>query len=400
MRTGELGTALFLSLAAMGCRSAPKGPEPTLPLAPVTKADILGEFSATLALTRSVDQHAMRRPPLAAVVDAQTRAMVEHVQKHGRGEFDPSAFLGDRAKSDLEPLARLDNVAIRLFAFLGLDSGPRELGQVALAALAKELGDDAAFRDVETDDAIDTADVVPEMRDGIGILQVPRLSDKTVEHALVILAQWAANQPPIRAVVLDLSRCRGGSPVGATEIVSVFAPGEVVFSSDARASNAERVDRRGWRGKAGWSAPAYQKASLFVVTSARTDPIAEVVAHALRHHRTARILGGMTQGTGRVMAWYDVPWKTSFGFTIAELMDPEERPLRGRPVIPDACLRDATFVRLAERTPSAYRERCGNAGGDAPKEVVLEYVRNLLASEQPVTPAEPGRAPPPSKGRK
>src|SRR5262245_58164941 len=94
---GVVGAALFASV--MGCRGAPKGPEPTLPLAPVTKADIIGEFAATIAVTRGVDQYAMRRPPLTTVVDAETKAMVEYVKKHGRGEFNPSEFLVTSAKT-------------------------------------------------------------------------------------------------------------------------------------------------------------------------------------------------------------------------------------------------------------------------------------------------------------
>jgi hypothetical protein len=383
----------LLLCGVIGCRGAPKGPEPLLPLTPVTKADLAGEFGATIAVTRGVDQYAMRHPSLTTLVDAETKAMVEHVMKHGRGEFNPSEFLGAEANaSDTRDtaLARLDSAAIRLSAFLGLDSGPRELGQVALAALAAQLGDDAAYRPIEVDDAVDTEDVVPEMSDGIAFLRVPQLGHKVVEHALVILAQWAANNPPPRAVILDLSRCRGGSPADATGIVNVFAPGETAFGSSARDTKTGESDRREWHGKAGWSAAVYTRAPLFVVTSWHTEPLAETVAHALRYHRMARVLGSITQGTGRVMAWYDMPWNTSFGFTLAELLDPEGKPLRGRPVIPDACVRDTKFVRVPERTVAAYRENCANVDGDAPKEITVEYVRGLLASEQSAAPAPSG----------
>jgi hypothetical protein len=203
------------------------------------------------------------------------------------------------------------------------------------------------------------------------------------DRFLSILDGWTRGSPPTRAIVLDLARCEIAGPRAAAVIVNVFAPGRTAFELSFRDPESGKVEQRAWHGDVGPGAHVDAATPVFVITSSRTGSVAEAVAHALRNYRTARIFGGATPGSGRVMEWVRLPWQAWFGFTVADLVGVDGQSLKGRPVLPDACLGDRGMVRLSERTTEAYRAACPGAEREVSSALAIDYVRSLLLSEPP-----------------
>jgi C-terminal processing protease CtpA/Prc len=280
-----------------------------------------------------------------------------------------------------------------LLPFLDLDSGPGELGRVALASLGAQLGDDAAIRRVSEDGSVSATDIVIEHRDGIAFLGLRALDPRMGDRFLAVLDGWMRGSPPTRAIILDVARCELGEPTSAAVVVNAFAPGRTAFGLSFRNPDSGALEQRSWHGGADSGAMVDPATPVFVLTSSHTGSVAEAVAHALRYYRTARIFGATTPGSGRVMNWFRLPWRAWFGFTVADLIGADGQSLKDRPVIPDACLGDQGMVPLSERTPEAYRAACPGAEREVPSALAIDYVRSLLASETP-----PGKAPPLQRG--
>lgn len=143
---------------------------------------------------------------------------------------------------------------------------------------------------------------------------------------------------------------------------------------------------RAWAGDARAGTVVDATVPVFVVTSSRTGSVAEAIAHALRYHRSARILGGATPGSGRVMASYPLPWQASFDFTVADIFGADGPPLRGHPVIPDVCLGEQGTIPVRERTSDACRVACPGVEREMSPALAIDYVKSLLVSEAPPSP--------------
>lgn len=373
--------------AGLGCQSVSPGP-PMVPLpgVPDGRRPSLGEFESGLRLTETIEQSALRRPSIDATVDAEIRSMVNYVREHGRGELAADWQTAAPSQRARNYVLRLEKAAWHLFPYLGLDSGPEELGRVAVASLGQQLGDDAAYR-VEHTDTVSVTDLVLQLRDGIGFLGIRALSKEMGDRLQGIFDEWATRSPPPRAIVLDLARCELGSPSGATVLVNAFAPGRTAFELSFRDPSTGALRKKAWHGDAAVGSAVGAVVPVFVVTSSHTGAVAEAVTHALRFYRTARILGSPTSGSGRVMEWYELPWRAWFGFTVAEFVGVDGQPLHGRPLIPDACLGDQRMVHVSERTLDAYQAACPGAEREVSSAASIDYVRSLLSSESPPSPS-------------
>jgi hypothetical protein len=208
-----------------------------------------------------------------------------------------------------------------------------------------------------------------------------------------VLSQWAAGDAPPRAVIVDLSRCEDAAPAAAAMLVHVLSPGRLAFEIEVRDDESSAVQRHAFRGDAEWSQAAYAQTPVFVVVSERTASFAEAVAHALRHHRTAHVLGAPTAGDGRMMAWFELPDGARFAFTVGDVLGVDEKPLRDQSVVPDACRSGGKLVALAPRSVEQARASCD--GGLPTQDEAIDYVRALLAVEAGAKD-EAGTAPAPA----
>lgn len=374
------GTAL-LALAA--CSPA-RGPAPTLSLkAPTEKVDIVDAFTANLRVTTEIEEYAIRKPPIHDSVQAQIDAMTEYVRRHGHGAVDAKDVGYELPESEGSVTERegmrLAITAVRLFPYLGLDSGPTELSEVAFEALKQKLGQDAAFRPITADDRATTVDMSPEIRDGIGFIWFRHLDQQVGERLIAVLGQWKGAERPLRAIVLDVGAAEFGDASTVGVVVNAFAPGKPAVEMAMRSDKGD-IERRRYQGRAELAIGGYATMPIFLVTSPRTGSMAESLVYALQQHRRARVLGGMTAGTGRVMAWSAVPTKGLFGFTAADLYGSDGASLSGKPIVPDVCMTPKGPAPVPERTPDAYRSLC-DADGEMSKENVIEYVRSSLSSE-------------------
>jgi hypothetical protein len=369
--------------AATGCVSSAPGPEPETPMPRVVHDDEpLAEFGVNIRLTLAVERYALHRIPLQKSVDAQIRAMVAHVKEHGRGELEEKRFdltdevvIGNR---DRHQVNRLGWAALQLMPYLDLDSGPAELSRVALAALHEKLGEDAEYMEAVSGVALAGGGLGFEMRKGVGYLSIRLLDPSTGDRALAVLDQWAASESLPRAIILDLSGCEAGRPGTAAAIANALAPGKKSLELLMRNHKSGKMEKREWRAEAVGRGSVYERVPLFVVTSARTGGLGEAVAHALRHHRTARVIGAVTSARGRVMAWHDLPWDARWGFAVAEVIGADGKPRRPQPVIPDICNGDAGLTALSERTLLRYREQCRDTAEPVRGDVVIDHVIALL----------------------
>jgi len=354
---GAAWVAVAAGAIVLGCQSAP---EPRLRFA-ASGGPTLDELEISAQLTSSVESSALRRPPLSELVDAQIDAMVAHVRRAGTGELDPGVTSGRGAAGSVEAeLARLEEAGARLVPNLALASGPRQLGKVAVEALRTKLGDEAEYQDPVRDPGIRRPEVVPEIQDGIGVLSLRHVDSAGGGRLLGVLSAWAALEPRPRAILLDLADCDIAGAETASALVNAFAPGVTAFDVVFRSEESQKLERRSWRGEPGWGSDAFARSDLFIVVSERTGALAEAVAYALRLHRNARILGAPTPGSGRLTSWERLPWNAWFGFAVADLIAPDGERLRGKPVIPDACLVDGVLVALPAPALRSPRERCGS----------------------------------------
>lgn len=342
----------------------------------------LAEFGVNIKLTLAVERFALRRIPLQESVDAQIKAMVAHVKEHGRGELEEERFeltdemvVGNR---DRHQINRLGWAALQLMPYLDLDSGPEELSRVALAALDEKLGEDAEYLEAVSGVALAGGGLGFEMRKGVGYLSIRMLDQSTGDRALAVLDQWAANESPPRAIILDLSSCEAGRPDTAAAIANALAPGKKSLELLMRNNKSGEMEKREWRAEAVGRGSVYERVPLFVVTSAHTGGLGEAIAQALRHHRTARVIGAVTSAKGRVMAWHDLPWDARWGFAVAEVIGADGKPRRPQPVIPDICNGDAGLTALSERTLLRYREQCRDTAEPVRGDVVIDHVIALL----------------------
>lgn len=373
---------------SLSCASRPLGPEPTEPMPRVERDDdLLDEFEVATRITYAVDELALRRTPLRELVDTQIKAMVAFTKEHGRGKLEPEqAYLsGDQVvvgrRRDYE-FERLQRAAMKLMPYLDLETAPIELSRVVVKALHEKLGDQAIYLEAERGSWLTGGGFAFEMRERVGYLSIRLLNEAIGDRIWAVLDQWAQKDPSPRAIILDLSRCGSGAPATAAALVNVFAPGKKGFELEIYNNETGELERREWPGEvSGWG-PLYSHVPLFVVMSAHTGALGEAIAHALRHHRTARVIGAVSKNNGRIMAWFDLPWDARWGFAIAQVVRVDGKKLQSNPVIPDFCAGGIGLVALTERTIKRYREQCSDTAGTIQDEIVFNQVFALLAREE------------------
>jgi hypothetical protein len=374
------------SLGTLACQRS-LSPVPTLALAgkPDDRVSI-DEFGANLRLNAALDARAVRRPDPAATTAHQIEAMASHVEQRSRGVDRERlraelALVAKRHAGPGDETAWLEEAALLLLGYSSDERGEAELSRVALDALAKDLGDDAHYREESSSSAEGVNDLLPEVRQGIGLLRMRDLDKDMSDRLLALFSAWGALEPPLRAVVLDLSECESGAVSSAITLVNTFAPGQVVLELVAREPSEGTLVRRAFRGDASFRSTGFDQLPVFVQLSSRSGVLAEAAALSLRRQRGARILGTLTAGEGRLVYYERFAWNAWFGFTVADVLASDGTPLRGHPAVPDACVRDGELVPLLERTEAAFREHCGPPGPEVRSEAVLRFVDELIARE-------------------
>lgn len=384
------------SLLKLGCGGlvAP-GPEPTLafPKQPELSGDALGDFGINLRITAAVERHALRRPALFQSVDVQVEAMLAYARQHGRGALHEPSLPRERTPKTTaaEEYERLYTFAVHAMAHLGLERGPSELSRAALDALLQALGPDATLTRAEEASPGVASDLSFAQRDGVAFLALRTIDDEVGTRVAAVLSQWAASDAPPRAVIVDLSRCEDAEPAAAAMLVHVLAPGRQAFELEVRDEKTSALQRHAFHGDAEWSQAAYAKTPVFVVVSDRTASIAEAAAHALRHHRTAHVLGTPSAGDGRLMAWFELPDQARFAFTIGDVLGVDGAPLRDRRLVPDAC-RSGGGALTALTLPTEEQARAVCDGSLPTQDEAIDYARALLAAEAATHDATPAPA--------
>ncbi|MEV7417434.1 S41 family peptidase [Streptomyces sp. NPDC089919] len=143
---------------------------------------------------------------------------------------------------------------------------------------------------------------VEQLEGNIGLIEL-RLITTAVDGAAVIGAamQLVAGSS---ALVLDLRRCRGGSPEGAAMWNSYFFPDDQVHLNDIYSRSTDST-RQYWT--AGHlPAPRYPDRPVYVLTSATTFSGGEDVAYTLQAHGRAVVVGETTRGGAHPTARHPV----------------------------------------------------------------------------------------------
>jgi hypothetical protein len=374
-------------LGLIACQ--PRGLEPPAKLAPAGKPDdrvTIDEFSTNVSLNEAVEARAVRSPEATLAVTHQIEAMATHVERRSSGVDRVRlraelARIAKRHAGSGNEGAWLEEATMLLLGYLSDEQAEAELSRVALEALAKDLGDDAYYREKGLGEPAGVTELLPDVRDGIGVVKLRHLYGDMGDRMLALFSGWAALDPPLRAVVLDLSECLYASGPSTVALVNTFAPGQLAYELIVRDEAQRSLIRLEYRGEAAWSSAGFSKLPVFVQLSPRSTVLAEAAALALRRHRGARVLGTLSSGDGRLVTYQRLPWNAWFGFTVADVLASDGTPLRGHPVVPDACVREGELVPLTERTEAAYRGHCGPPDSEIRTEAVLRHVQELLARE-------------------
>jgi hypothetical protein len=381
---------IALALGSSACSPVDAGPEPVIPLGALPRPSPAPEgLSELVDATIAVNELALRRPELGDLVDAELDAMSAYVQRHGRGfrglpppqEAAREGSGPHVPEPEMAHRRRLSRGAVTLLGYLPFETHSDVLARVGVAALARQLDDDARLQNEDPLATATTGDIAAELREGLARIAIPRFDDTVKDQVASAFLQWNALPARPRALVLDLSTCDSGGPRAPAALVNALAPGLPAFRVSHRDGATQQVVHTTWQGAAGWGRAALDEAPVFVITSERTAGLAEAVAHALRRHRSATIVGRATAGSGVVNHRIRLPWGTWFEFTLAELHGADGQPLRGRPVVPDACVTREGIAALPDPTLEAYGDLCGNAPEQLDREEIVEYVKRLLDAQ-------------------
>jgi hypothetical protein len=353
-------------------------------------APALGKnVEASIDLMARINAGAVRRPPLKVLVDAEIASMRAWVASYGRGsleerDLDTRAPARHGEEAEKAELFRLVVAEQRLASYLPYESGPADLESVVANTAAQLLGDDATIRQGSPENVAPSM-LAPRVESDIGVLDMTDLGAGTNERIAAILEQWLAREHPLRAAVLDLSECATGQPQTAAAVAALFgASATLGLSFRDRTGLVRAVMFPGNEG--GRSAITFP---LFVVTSLATGSVPEALAFALQRHG-ATLLGGRTEGSGRLLLWGPKRSYGSLGFTGADLIGADDRALRGRHLLPDACvaITSGALTPLLDKSPEGYVGECQDNPGSIPSSVVVDYVTRLLdaAAERHATP--------------
>ncbi|MBN8525391.1 MAG: S41 family peptidase, partial [Planctomycetes bacterium] len=154
----------------------------------------------------------------------------------------------------------------------------------------------------------------------------------------------------LRAAVLDLRGCAGGSLQAAVEVASCWLPPgapiiEQIGRDPARARSLVAIG------------PRQSDAPVVVLVDAGTASSAEVVALALRHGRRAPLIGSPTHGKWSVQQLFMLPGGDAMNLTVARLHTGDGQEMSG-PLQPDIGLQqDAseTWLRLRDELAGETR---------------------------------------------
>jgi len=149
------------------------------------------------------------------------------------------------------------------------------------------------------------------------------------------------------AVVLDLRDNSGGMVLALNLAVSEFFPRNVAEGRWIRRNGTDRdAQSRSWRS-------ARYAGRVVVLTSGGTGSAAELLAHVLRHHRRATLVGQKTAGAVMLSRYYNLPGDGRLQIPTEDYVGLDGQRLEGRGVTPDIVTPLPTLAELrAGRDPA------------------------------------------------
>lgn len=219
---------------------------------------------------------------------------------------------------------------------------PRQLGRRQTAEALARSGDQVALRVRLGDDRevavelkrIELSDdglARARIDDGIATVRIGRFlpsRDDGEETATAAgLRRALAAMPGARALVLDLRGCAGGNLQSAVDIAAAWLPAE---STIVEQIGRDPSRARSWKS----SAARLPELPIVVLVDGRTASSAEVLAHALRHHRRSPVVGSRTTGKGSVQQLFLLPHGDALRLTVARLRAPSGLWI-DQPLMPD-----------------------------------------------------------------
>jgi len=283
-----------------------------------------------------------------------------------RQEADGGVVVTRVVRGSPAAAARL-HAGARILAIDGADparSGRRRTAEalarsVDAVKLRLRFGDgregDVELKRVELAD--DGLDRIALAAPGIAVATIgrflPAREGQTATATAAGLRAALAALPEAKALVLDLRGCAGGNLAAAAEIAAGWIP--------PGATVVEQFGRDPARSRA-WTAdvPRLPDLRLVLLVDGGTASSAEVLAHALRHHCRAPVVGMPTFGKGSVQQLFLLPRGDAIRLTVARLKSPSGAWLDA-PLPPD--------VAVAGDPAALARRRHAETAAEAPTDV-------------------------------
>jgi len=199
-----------------------------------------------------------------------------------------------------------------------------------------------------------------DLPSGVRVIRFDRFDGAGLEALRQALAE-----PPAQGLILDLRHNGGGSIKVLRAVAGLFLPaGEII---------GRKVERRREHIQRAVASPVRYDGPLVVLIGPATSSAAEITAHALCHHRRAKLVGSETAGAVLVSKAFDLPDGGQVEVAIADYRTPDNRRLEGVGVRPDlTVLQTLAAIRADRDVPLEAAER-----------LILPHTQNAARSRGP-----------------
>ena len=175
-------------------------------------------------------------------------------------------------------------------------------------------------------------------------------SDTAVEVRRRLDALAAANEAPLKGLVLDLRRNPGGLLNAGIEVADLFLEDGVIVTTRGRIAHAEAE----YTAKAG---DVLGGAPIVVLIDGGSASAAEVLAGALRDNRRAVVMGSTSFGKGSVQTVLPLDNGDSIKLTTARYYTPSGVSIQATGITPDIVIPENAELRYGEGlVPPSLRE--------------------------------------------
>jgi carboxyl-terminal processing protease len=189
---------------------------------------------------------------------------------------------------------------------------------------------------------------------GYAYFRVTQFQEHTGEKlGQAIEEKFAANEGPMKGLILDLRNDPGGLLNSAVSVSAAFLPKDkmVVYTegrtSDARMRLYARPEyyARGVKGDYLANLPKEVKTlPMVVLVNGGSASASEIVAGALQDHKRAIVMGTQTFGKGSVQTILPLGNGTAIKLTTARYYTPNGRSIQAKGITPDIVVEDATVA--------------------------------------------------------